>query len=231
MEVKRLVLVDVQHLFYGIKRFTGDQTARLDYGKLFKLVTDDRPNNTLVMAYVITPSQTKDQPQPPMNPGSSGFYTGYIDDRFVNMLSHTGYRIRRSIGHPQIDDNGGIQFERGGSIRNMMWDFIGHPGIEELWIVSGYGQVMKLVEKAKEGRVKTTIISFPSDIHSVLQEAADKIIHLDGDYKFVPRFMRERGNQEQPRNEDLRFKDDGRIPIIAPSPVDEVDIAFGRRRR
>lgn len=164
-----LAIVDIQQLFLASREEFGP-LARVDFVKLRGLFKSYALQDAVVdpIAYIL----------------SSPFHD---DKRFVRFLKKQNYIVMRKPA--QLDENkdtneiGPSKFKNSSWTHTMVWETIKMlPNYTDVFIVSGNGQFLKVVEAAHAQGKKVTVASFRSSLQKQLAEKADQVIFLDAEY-------------------------------------------------
>jgi hypothetical protein len=178
--VRTLAVVDVQNIFYGLKRVTGVGEARFDYVRFRKEMTTSPED--LFVAYVVTPVVGRD---------SVAGIPLRDDSAFVHFMKKAGYKIQRHFARVYMEEGDKeVQFDRTSPADRMFLDTLRYLGsYDRLVIVSGSGSMIPLAEKAKEKGKKVVVASFDKagDLNRELAALADELVHLDATYRYVKR--------------------------------------------
>lgn len=183
--MKSVVFVDIQNVFYGLKRITGDQRARCDFVKLRNVLSSSEDD--LFLAYIVTPVMGADSPRP---------HVMKDDAWFIHFLRKSGYQVRRHFARVfQSKDDDSVQFDRTSPVREMVIDSLRHiHSFDRVVIVSGSGATIPLADKAHELGKLVVVASFEraGDLNPGLKARADETVQLDASFQYVPRRQRNR---------------------------------------
>lgn len=177
-----LFLVDVQNIFHGMKRATGDPSVRVDFRKLRETLMSGVQTGIFV-AYVPTPVQSISRTfeNECIEPGVQ-FISGFVNDNFVKMLISNGYKVKRFPMEMRVDATGKHQYvstER--LVSSMELEiFRWINAVDSVVIVSGAGKMIPVAQQIRNtGRkVKLACINKASDTNKVLVENVDEVIYL-----------------------------------------------------
>lgn len=177
---KSVVFVDVQNLYYGMRRVTGDPAARCDYVAL-RNVLRSSPDD-LFLAYVVTPVLGADSEYP---------HVMKDDAWFIRFLRKSGYQVRRHFARVyQSRDGDGVQFDHTSPIREMVFDSARYThAFDRVVIVSGSGAMIQIADRARElgKRVAVACFERAKDLNPALKIRADEVIQLEAGLRYVPR--------------------------------------------
>ncbi len=151
---KILGLVDSENLYYSPKKQWGTP-AKVDYYKLYKLITHGGHRDSVVIAYLVT--------DPVIN-----------QNRFVERLKQIGYTTKMKV-----------IYSKQGNFQNSNWDpEIIQDGLEmidqvdKLVMVSGDGGFSEMIKHYTAKDKETSVICFKDNCSFALQ-CADTIQYLD----------------------------------------------------
>ena len=177
--MKTLVMVDVQSLFYGMKRVTGDYFARVDYQKLRDLLkegSDVLQLNAYIMT-LVTDQNRRGQKS---------------DENFAKMLRKFGYNVKRHYCTMEITDGAtrNVTVSKPTQMtREIVLDAIRFlPTVDRVIIVSGSGAMLPVARKAKELGKQVWVACFEKagDLNRELRKAVDNVITLDAEMQWKP---------------------------------------------
>jgi hypothetical protein len=176
--------VDIQNLFHGLCRMTGDRQARVDYIRLRNMIRGEALD-VEITAYVMTPVKELPVEDPSSDSVPPEDRVGFVDDRFVDLLKRLGYRVRRDFCAMQVtetDDERYVSYVRTSMARSVYRDVREVlDSCDIILLVSGVGALLPTAEMVKAAKKELWIAAFvrAGDMHSEYKRIADRIIPLD----------------------------------------------------
>jgi uncharacterized LabA/DUF88 family protein len=167
---RNLAVVDIQTLFLSARESYGP-LARVDYVKLKSILKQDNLDITDAVAYILA--------------------SPYHDDRrFIRFLKKHGYILIRKFAQLDIPrlstpEEQDIKFKNRSWIDAMVWESVKMlPRYDHIYIVSGNGQFLSVVDAAHQNGKKVTVVSFRGSLQKELAAQADEVIYLDDKFIF-----------------------------------------------
>jgi len=180
--LKTFVVCDIQNIFHGLIRTTGDPRARVDYVKLKRIVTHPG-EETLLTAYIVTPVASTEIQEKSLIPPEQ--QTGFIDDSFVELLKRLGYKVRRSFCSMKVNETAEVRHVN--YVRTSMAHAV-YQDVREVLayydkvvLVSGAGALLPTANMVKEAGKVLWVVAFirAGDLNSEYRRIADKILPLN----------------------------------------------------
>lgn len=189
--MKVAAFCDVQNLFHGLTRVTGDKRARVDYSRLRKILSEGA-DEIKMTAYLMTPVEKIpiDKPPSPIPPEDQ---TGFVDDSFVVLLRRLGYSVRRNFCSMKVQETDEARYvyyvrtSMARAVYNDVKDCL--DDYQRFILVSGAGALVPTAKMVKEAGKTLWVAAFAKsgDLNAEYRRIADKVIPLDETLRWVTR--------------------------------------------